>query len=654
MSRVDLLALTPEALASLSNLGLVKRAQRDLAAGVTPEIHEEADGTVVGAFADGVVARLPPSTTLKDAPCTCGASTVCRHRLGVALAYKSWHVAKQEGGPPPLSARVPTAWSPKEISDETLEKALGRKMLDRARATLKKGMLVTLETAMAKGDVPTARLPSCTVRFLVPGDVSYARCDCALAGGACEHLALAVWAFREMNDGVTSSIVSLGDSGADPQRIEVLDDTWKLAREIIAQGIANMPAAPARFAGLRTRLEDCGMTWVHAIIVDLEIALEGYRKRSALYGTREVTLLVTELCARIRAGKAAVSELPARFVLGEDEAKETLLDHLRLVSLGARIRADERTRFADVYLADPDTSQVLVMRKRWDFDEKTEPQDGPALADRPMAARATLKAIAHGQIVSKVVTRHANRSIELGTSRVAQTSVTPQRGDYGSLPAGLLVRDLAEHAKRTQLRPPRVLRPRVLAEEVHVVEISRVDDVRYSTADQRLIALLLDASGNRLVLTLRHRRAAPFAIEATAAALAKPVRFIAGDLVHRASEWEIDPLAIAGDRLVVPDLAPKTPAPNAPGFDRHLHHNSIDDALTRAESSLEEQCSVGLEATPRAILNRVAAAAQSLDDVGLAGLANRFRILEGAGAAEIRADRWINAALRVTLTREAS
>jgi hypothetical protein len=72
VSRADLLALTPEAVATFANVGLVKRAQREIAEGAGPALHEESDGTIVGTFADGVVARLPLGTSLKAAPCTCG------------------------------------------------------------------------------------------------------------------------------------------------------------------------------------------------------------------------------------------------------------------------------------------------------------------------------------------------------------------------------------------------------------------------------------------------------------------------------------------------------------------------------------------------------------------------------------------------------
>ena len=87
MTRTDLLALGPEALAALANLGLVKRAQRELAAGARPELVIEADGTVIGTFADGVCPRLPPGVRLEAGSCSCKAAGVCRHRIAVVLAY---------------------------------------------------------------------------------------------------------------------------------------------------------------------------------------------------------------------------------------------------------------------------------------------------------------------------------------------------------------------------------------------------------------------------------------------------------------------------------------------------------------------------------------------------------------------------------------
>src|SRR5690242_18306476 len=100
MSRADLLALTPQAIASLSNLGLVKRAQKELEQGKGPQLEELPDGTVVGSFEDGNTARLVPGKGLKDSPCSCNATTVCRHRVAVALAYPAY---AQQGTPAPAS-----------------------------------------------------------------------------------------------------------------------------------------------------------------------------------------------------------------------------------------------------------------------------------------------------------------------------------------------------------------------------------------------------------------------------------------------------------------------------------------------------------------------------------------------------------------------
>ena len=44
MARVDLLELTPEALTALANAGFVKRAQKDVAAGLLPRVEEAGDG----------------------------------------------------------------------------------------------------------------------------------------------------------------------------------------------------------------------------------------------------------------------------------------------------------------------------------------------------------------------------------------------------------------------------------------------------------------------------------------------------------------------------------------------------------------------------------------------------------------------------------
>src|SRR5581483_3675108 len=158
-------------------------------------------------------------------------------------------------------------------------------------------------------------------------------------------------------------------------------------------------------------------------------ALEAYRERSARYRPAVVARLLAELAARTRAARTR-AELPAAFVLGTGEARETLLDQVRLVSLGARVAGTEDARTASVYLADPDTSTVFVLEKTWRTGEGDEPTPGHELARRSFATGVRLEALARGQLVSRAVKRRANRSITLAAaSGVARTSIMGQLPD---------------------------------------------------------------------------------------------------------------------------------------------------------------------------------------------------------------------------------
>src|SRR5258706_14161727 len=94
------------------------------------------------------------------------------------------------------------------------------------------------------------------------------------------------------------------------------------------------------------------------------------------------------------------------------------------------------------------------------------------------------------------------------------TSVTPQRGEWESLPSPILVKDLEQPAAWLKTRPPRALRPRLLAENVHAIAVSAVEDVVYLPAEQQLLAKLVDAAGHPFYMRVTHRRSAPNAIDA--------------------------------------------------------------------------------------------------------------------------------------------
>jgi hypothetical protein len=670
VSRADLLALTPASVAALANLGLVKRAQREIEAGKAPALEEDDAGLVTGTFEDGVVTRLPPGVPLRDAPCSCGSTTVCRHRVAVVLAYPSWF-ARNEG---PTSRKAPEpvveAWSPSCFADAELAALVGKRVMTRAQSMLRAGVVVELEG----GATPVAKLPTCAVRFHVPRDLAYARCDCQ-ASIACEHVVVASWAFRQADAAGTPApcTVELGTtkaatSGGPP----LLADALALAEHVIVSGVAHLgDADKPRFAKVRASLAKDGMLWPGAIVDDLEMMLEAYRARSARYRTGEAVFLLASLEARARAAKRG-GALPARFLLGSDEARETLLDHVRLISLGARIEADGDRREASVYLADPDSGVVLVASREFappseNTSAKTaEPEEGPALARRVITGRTTLGALARGQLVTRAAKRHANHALSLGTARTGQTSVAPSSGDWDCLPEGLLVRSAGRLLEDLRARPPRLLRTRTLAAEMKVfaLEPGAVVEIAYRPGDQELVAVLgqRDPTTGEMAhvhLVRRHSRAGPSALDALARALASndpAPRFVAGDVRLGPRGIEVDPTAIVTDRVIVPDLEVEPSIVETLPFLATRKETPLHAAIAVAATVLEEGLHDGLGRSRTGFADRAAHAASALGAVGLAGARERMLALGNAvKSSDVRAARaWLDAAVRLELSREAA
>ena len=66
MQRSDLMELGVEALTALANPGFVKRAQKDVAAGMLPALRQDADGTVHARFDDGIETSMAPGVSLRE------------------------------------------------------------------------------------------------------------------------------------------------------------------------------------------------------------------------------------------------------------------------------------------------------------------------------------------------------------------------------------------------------------------------------------------------------------------------------------------------------------------------------------------------------------------------------------------------------------
>ncbi|WP_330186324.1 SWIM zinc finger family protein [Dactylosporangium sp. AC04546] len=314
-TRDDLLALTPDALAALTNRGLVKRAARDVEA-APPRIEVGPDGTVRGEFADGLVAQVPLGG-LDRGTCTCGASGACRHVLAVVLAYQSG------GGPsdtaPEEAAAEFVAWSPGAFTDATLEERIGVRLLNAARRVFRAGYVARVHRPTAADPVPRVELATATVRFLVPHDLGFVHTDAA-AGARDDVLALAVWAFRAADEATApaedagaghDAQVEVGgigggegrglDGGADA----ALEAAVGLADDVLLGGAVHVGSGvSAAVARVRQGLERAGLRWPLLAVVELAEQLEAYRERSTRYRAEDVAGLVAELHARRRAVRA--------------------------------------------------------------------------------------------------------------------------------------------------------------------------------------------------------------------------------------------------------------------------------------------------------------------------------------------------------------
>lgn len=753
--RTDLLALTPDTLAAIANRGLVRRATKELDAGANPELRVAPDGGVAARFADGAEASMPPGASLDSGVCGCDAAGVCRHLIGLVLAYQ------RTADTAPL-AEVASDWSPGDIDDAALTAAVGTRALTAARRTARRDATVRVHRPTARQPHPWVELPTCTVRFPVPGQAAHALTDVAdpLRG---EMLALAVWAFRAADATDRQARLVLvhlrppdADSAASPQentngpgsrqhqtdghgardhradgddphhhgadghgpcqhradsddpplrhtadddalihqrqpdgplrrrsddapaqhrpppttaaatdrphaprsphapqeplqpehrtaekprphrptRASPLCRVVELADELLWDGVAHADAVQT--AALRTagrRLTAASLHWPATAAGELADQLDAYTARSAPHRPEKVATLLAELHARHRA-----ADHPE--VLGTQESADTPLRKVRLTALGCRVSGSAERPVAEVYFAHAAAGVVLVLRKDWPAAERPggPPAPGasgptpPPTAGHTLAARrlagTTLSALASGNLVSESARRTAGRRLTLPRGRLAATTVSPVGRSWSDLPEPLLVRDVTRLAAAADGRPPRLIRARVEAESVRVVEISDVLEVGYDPAEQVLKATVRDAAGHPLLVRAPHNPLAPAALDTLASALtAGGIAYLSGAVRHCGDQADIAPLALLGpDGVLVPDLAPPTTAPALPLAGR-TPPDPIATAVDAALTALADAAHHGLRRLPRSALDRLRDAADRLTRTGLAAASNLLRTL---------------------------
>lgn len=621
-TRRDLLALTLDGLTQLSNAGLVKRSVRDLENGQGPQIVEESDGCIVATYADGTVTRLPAGRSPTEAHCTCPAGGLCRHRVALVLAYQQ--VAGTAAEAKETASAEVVAWDPAEIPPEAVEVML----VPSTRNEMQRLLRQSLEVRLVRGVVPTASLPMATVRFLVPHDLAYARCDC-VAGQRCAHVALAVEAFRagqvEQAQVVTLGGVHqpAGGDGMEALRTGILD----LIGRVLAEGtVGGMAPLVTAVETCRRGAEALGATWIVLTLEAFEQQISAYADRSARHDELEVLALLAELYAR-----SHVCGPAGGVALGIGEALQTPMGQTRLISLGAAVRSEGLNLRASVLLADSDTGSVLVMEKVFVPRAGETRLDPAGLPQQRFTPGIQVGALAHGQILTAVARRRADGLLSLGAGRGGKTALMPQAAIL-QLPEPLFVRNVEQLLEQVREMPPALIRPRHRVRDVHLFDVAETLGQAFSAGDQRWEAAVgLAGAGGTVFLQRGYDAGAPQALGVLFAAFAGrhgEIRQIAGPTRIEAGRLVCEPWLVVADGVLVPDLDIPAETVQPPLFSGT---QASDGLLMPAWRWLAEAAHQGCRNLARDHAQRGRQIADELTAAGYLESADQLRALAGEG-----------------------
>ena len=540
MKRDDLAGLNDAQLATLGNVGLLKRARREVEAGRGPTIVLEADGALVGTSGDGAVSRIGRDIQSALGSCTCGAPRACRHRLATILAYQA-EQGQGEGG----------TWDPGSAFDDVaVEALLGKRLMNAARSEA--ASAIAIRTLC--GQTPAAELPTATVSFWVRDQLHLARCDCGRA--PCEHIALAVWAFRRAPHG---GLVVLGqavseEASATFARIEKAIDV------MLEDGFAAL-ADVRLIAEARAAADHDGMVWLADALEDVERAKEHYDRQSTVFRIEQVVACIAELLARMRAATTPSPALPRGYVLGADVAQKAgRIDRLRLIGIGAQVESDGSRRIARAFFVEPISSTVLALHKEWDFGDANKAPVGDAVGELFASSRRSLVDLCGGYTVARGARRRDNGLLDLSRARSLRPS-NPSGAMWGEIGTPILIESLAAHGAELDHAAPAILGPRLVGRGVHVVRFAQLNAIGYSAARQEMAAIVEDAEGTPCVIRSHYRDVCPGRVDALYRALSGGAQLVAGRLSRTQWGWKLRPLALVdrSDNVCVPDIARERP-----------------------------------------------------------------------------------------------
>lgn len=434
-------------------------------------------------------------------------------------------------------------WCPGDISDEVMHIHIKAAVIKRAKKLFNAGQVVELVT----GEKPVARyftLPA-AVRFLVPGDCRYTHCNC-LEEAPCVHAALSILAFRLLR-GRSAAIVDTADKHSEPPT-GVLTEVEALLREIASVGLAGLP--PAYTGQLRKVAEHCqqtGLTWIAELIEEFLIERDRYHAGDALFSGEKLVEILAEVLARSDALVANTGAIPRIFITGLAGNQGTDQSSLRLVGLGCGVEQRHNTTRLTAYFHDDDSGSLVGIEKEvaTAFDASSNNLNYSKLARSITVRGNSMHALGSGQVLSKGGKLTTSRVYIPGRS--TPLALNPQRYNWEYLRFPVMLENFAELRSLLAIQPPPYLGPRLPGKNFHVCPINRIEDARFSPANQAIIASLIDNDGGKATLYHPYTVAGAEGLDATLQVLcSKQPRFlfIAGMFTTTASGLFVKPVSV--------------------------------------------------------------------------------------------------------------
>jgi hypothetical protein len=538
--RQDLLALTIDDLITLSNRGLVKRAQQELQLPeLTGTIAEEESGKLVVQWSDDICCTFPAQTSLAQSQCSCPATSLCRHLLRSVLLYQSQAQ--------PITTTQPTepiAWNPGSITDEVLQQHYTKANLAKLRSQFDAGQVINVMT----GIKPTVHFHSLSLnlRFLVPEDLRYTHCDCD-ENAPCSHVPLAIWAFRQLSSDQTHALLS---TQAQPFIVPtaLLEQLENHLQELADVGIVGMNAVMRdRFSRLEQQCRQAELVWIAEIILDLLQEYDYYHKHDNQFDAEKVLQCLAELWIRsdaIRNYETANHHVPQLFIRGSAQDKTVAIGSGRLVGLGCGVTERSTGATLTAYLQDLDSGTVMAMPRYFANPAAPHsPKDFWQLAQHPIAKGISLNAVGSGQLLIKGGKRTPGYQLLLGRN---PASLNPQAFQWEKLRSPLRVDDFAELTDWLRELPPAELRPRRVTERLQVLAMTEVQSTEFDPVTQTVQANVTDASGNLATIVHPYSDRGQFGLETMLQKLQQPnsLKFISAQVSLSHRGLILEPIAL--------------------------------------------------------------------------------------------------------------